>query len=255
MQTLTVSMNTLLDLLDKIEKLLLKRPNKNPIFTESTEIIRTTLIQKKTITHLKGFASGIKENPPTEMIDMIANSDAVVFDGDNYNVESYTKVLKAAVDQLKRNERQIPTIVAFRYDKTEEEFKNSWENIDVPILCYKVKENEVNPLFFQPPIDTSINTEPTEDQKKYVALGLFAMEFTGTLNKERKVMAWGGADTVLYEFKKGKEIFKEKASQWIYYDVTRKKIVEIEEHGKLLDIEDNQLIKHPQAAQPPAASS
>jgi hypothetical protein len=233
--------------------------SQNIATVDSIGIIKTRLNQVKTLIHFKGFASGIKTSPTQEMIEMISRSDALLFDGDNYNIESYTQAIRLAVEKAISDKRNIPIIIAFRYDKTEEEFKKSWENINVNIICYKVKQEEVQNFYFNPPIQILIGknttkenisnkkiatfTTPTKDQEKYAALGLFAMNFTGSLETERTVVAWGGSDTVLYEFEAGKRKFDGKASKWIYFDVTREKANGDKEQGRLSEIEDELLEK------------
>ncbi len=230
-------------------------------FIESEARVAELVKGAKTMVHYKGFGPYMNNEadpPPEEMIRTLSSVDVLVFDGDDYNDNSFTFVIPKALELAKEEKRPYPLLLAFKFRDQKDQFVHSWSTAPFPadfdkVHCCLVGTEEANvPKFYDvgkiPGLPGGEPCPVTADQALYVALGTFAVDLTGRAcgsGVARSIVVWGGLNIVLRELQVDFALGGSAAPAWTYYHASRHQRTRDGpvQHGLLRDVEHPMLIK------------
>ena len=231
----------------------------NLSYIENEDNLAELLSRARTMIHFKGFGphmDNVTNPPPQEMIRTLSSVDVLVFDGDDYNDNSFTFVIVKALEMARSEERPYPLILAFKFKDQKDQFARSWSTAPVPpnftdsIHCFLAETGAVNiPRFYD--VGQLVDLpggQPcpvTTDQALYVALGTFALDVTsrargvGGAPLLRSVVAWGGLNIVVRELQVTFALWGPAAPRWTYYHAIRHQRTHDGpiQHGLLQDVD------------------
>lgn len=168
-------------------------PKNYSVSIDGKKILSRAHINKWQIIHIKGFASGINYredkayNLYTEVKNLIRSVSEnreilIVWDGDNYAEDSYTKL----ISRLMVSESSRYHFLGFVCNNDVERFKKSWNNI-------ARKMNKQIYLY-------NTNLSCKSDGSDFHKLGLKALELTHSRTLKTSVICIGGGSTVEKEY-------------------------------------------------------
>jgi hypothetical protein len=245
----------------------------------STYLTRLSSELNKSITslnvvHIKGFGPNFTDDDclfPSKALDQLLSADVVVFDGDDFLENNFTRSIR---DYLKIK-KQACRLLAFKFsDEIESHFIPAWSkcilpNTDDAELAYiavsrkslesfrhlydidaaeayvlsSSKERFI-PHFSKDNLFDNLLFEPLRaSQVEYVALGTFAIEQMRKAGARVRVIAWGGWLVVGYEFIQNSILFSENNNKviWSYYHANRRN----PESGIIQEGVLSKILKHP----------
>jgi hypothetical protein len=191
--------------------------------------------------HLKGYASRICETylPPMKCIDKLKEFDEIVFDGDDFAIDSFTKLLPMFLALSAAKEEKSISLRAFKYADYEGQFLSSWHNRTVAVelqdgvehcvfgLSDKgVKEAEVGgpenekvviaPIYYSTLYPSDFGFKPSGN--KWLDLGRYALLKTGAMC----VLTAGSGECVKLEFEHS--VLHSDNIKWFVWNFTRQSL-------------------------------
>ena len=210
----------------------------------STYLTRLSLELDKPITslkavHIKGFGPNFTDDDclfPLKALDQLLSADVVVFDGDDFSENDFTRSIR---DYLK-TKKQASRLLAFKFaDEIESHFIPAWSKCifpdtdDAELAFIAVSRNDVNasrhlydidaaeafvlstskesfiPHFSKDNLLNNLFEPLRASQVEYVALGTFAIEQMRKAGARVSVVSWGGWLVVGYEFIQNSILFSD----------------------------------------------
>jgi hypothetical protein len=192
----------------------------------------------RSFVHVKGFGPSARFEPnphQEEIARILLESDVIIFDGDDYEPNSYTHIIHMALDLAEKEGKSPPNILAFKLSTGRGQFEQSWGSHSDPftkrIQCLLVNEDQISaPKYHALDGATDIpgrGHQLTLDQQRYVGLGVHGVEITKRIiastpeSRTLKVIAWGGWLIALREFQVNVALWGQQMPEWHYYHVAR----------------------------------
>ena len=244
----------------------------------STYLTRLSLELDKPITslkavHIKGFGPNFTDDDclfPLKALDQLLSADVVVFDGDDFSENDFTRSIR---DYLK-TKKQASRLLAFKFaDEIESHFIPAWSKCifpdtdDAELAYIAVSRNDVNasrhlydidaaeafvlstskesfiPHFSKDNLLNNLFEPLRASQVEYVALGTFAIEQMRKAGARVSVVSWGGWLVVGYEFIQNSILFSDNDNKvmWSYFHANRRN----PESGIIQEGVLSKILKHP----------
>jgi len=199
--------------------------------------------------HMKGFGPKFTDEDapfPSSALDLLLQADLVVFDGDDYSENNYTRSLRDYLLQKGSKAR----LLAFKFeDEVEKHFIPTWskctlplnEMLDLSYIAASRSDVMASTRFFdlkaaetfmasfltaecEPRIQEDFSKLLTQDQTSYVALGTWAVTEMKDAGANVSVVCFGGSIVVGCEALLHSVLFpfKGKLVQWKYFHARRR---------------------------------
>ena len=189
------------------------------------------------VIHFKGFGPHVTSPPPPSLLTALGSAGAIVFDGDDWDLHSFTYALPVAL--ACSSCAPPPLLLALKNSAARASFEASWKLAPLPagarVCCLLVPDAELlgaagsyrTAALAALPAFARHHAGLSSDGEFYVALGLLGVALT--LPWAPRVHCWGGHTVPAREFAAGVAKWGEGAPTWVYHAATREKGGELQE--------------------------
>jgi hypothetical protein len=186
----------------------------------------------ESLTHVKGFSLRLKSAPPPSLVDALTNSTVLAWDGDDFGLDSFSRLLPLAVGAAAARALPLPSLITFGTADRVEAIRASWLGRRVLV---RLADNSMQLL--APDSPPSSNTVATSLRVKLVEMTAvqadsrlqcsadsstrYALWGASCLlaTRAERVIVWGGGEVAAAEFKW--HAATDEGAQWRLWNVER----------------------------------